>query len=89
MADKPGCLLVFTPGQMFVVSAKLPDELLQLLSLWVLLHLHNSPVRTIEVRVPSANTLIDKRRIVRVTPVCHCPVEEVVHGADILVKVLS
>ncbi len=80
---------MFTPGQMFVVSAKLPDELLQLLSLWMLLHLHNSPVRTIEVRVPSANTLIVKRRIVSVTPVCHCPVEEVVHGADILVKVLS
>ena len=58
MADKPGCLFVFTLSQMLVVPAKLPDELLQLLALGVLLHLHNPTVGAIKVRVPPEKTFI-------------------------------
>ena len=50
--DKPGGLFVFALCQMLVVLAKFSDELLQLLALGVLLHLHNPSVRTIEVRIP-------------------------------------
>ena len=65
MADKPGRLFVFAVCQMLVVLAKFSDELLQLLALGMLLHLHNPSVRTIEVRIPPAKTtlILDKRRL--------------------------
>ena len=70
MTDEPCSLFALPPGEVFVLPPEPPDVLLQLAALGVVPHLHDAAVRAVEVGVAAVG---------------HRPVEETVHGADVLV----
>ena len=74
MADKPSRVFFLSLGQVFVLFPECFDVFLQLCPFWMRFYLDYSAIGTVEVRVSS---------------VCHGPVEEVVHGADVRVEVLG
>ena len=70
MTDEPCSLFALPPGEVFILAPEPPDVLLQLAALGVVPHLHDAAVRAVEVGVAAVG---------------HRPVEETVHGADVLV----
>ena len=70
MTDEPSCLFALPPGEVFILAPEPPDVLLQLAALGVVPHLHDAAVRAVEVGVAAVG---------------HRPVEEAVHGANVLV----
>ena len=74
MADKPSHVFFLSLGQVFVLFPECFDIFLQLCPFWMRFYLDYSAIGTVEVRVSS---------------VCHGPVEEVVHGVDVHVQILS